>query len=450
VQEIEKLNAECLEFEETVVSLRKEIADAWGSYKVAQEKAAVREEELLDEIQEITKAKATDKQQMQLQLAKASEEVTESLKLLKVAQADKDIALAQLQEYQQEAETWKAREESLLTELAQARAGSVLGAQDLLESLANAEKSMHQMRSEHSSLLRQSQVRQHELERNIAEISNSLMEKDKELMRFQMQLQQAGRDEASQRDLESLRSQVSTLLNQLDEKSDKHTTLERRTKALESELRANLLSFQDERERAKEIMSSLEAKIVTLEDNLKEATKKKTVRPVPIGLRTPGQQSEVSDAGSTGDWEVVGEDPNALAKALDQIQQLTGQLLRKQGLAQELQAEKAALKSRVIDLQTRCSRAEQQLNSMMDAEADDYGDDSDDAGRGGGKLMRRGSKGKAEHKVINDLEKLGVRTAPSVAKAVNFIDTWTLVTGRYVRAALMGSCCCDDDEMCVM
>jgi multidrug efflux pump subunit AcrA (membrane-fusion protein) len=323
VQEIEKLNAECLEFEETVVSLRKEIADAWGSYKVAQEKAAVREEELLDEIQEITKAKATDKQQMQLQLAKASEEVTESLKLLKVAQADKDSALAQLQEYQQEAETWKAREESLLTELAQARAGSVLGAQDLLESLANAEKSMHQMRSEHSSLLRQSQVRQHELERNIAEISNSLMEKDKELMRFQMQLQQAGRDEASQRDLESLRSQVSTLLNQLDEKSDKHTTLERRTKALESELRANLLSFQDERERAKEIMSSLEAKIVTLEDNLKEATKKKTVRPVPIGLRTPGQQSEVSDAGSTGDWEVVGEDPNALAKALDQIQQLT-------------------------------------------------------------------------------------------------------------------------------
>jgi hypothetical protein len=434
LQEIEKLNTECLEFEETVTSLRKEITDAWDSYKVAQERAAIREEELQDEIQLITRAKATDKQQLQAQLTKATEEVSEALKMMRSAQTEKDSVLAQLQAYQGESESWKAREESLLSELAQARAGSVLGAQDLLESLANAEKSMHQMRAEHSSLLRQSQLRQHELERSIAEISSSLMEKDKEVVRLQNILQQTGRDETSLRELESLRNHSANLLTQLEERNDKFTTLERRNKALESELRANLLNFQDERDRNKDVIASLEGKIIALEDHLKEFNKKK-LRP-RHGIPTGRPQSETStdDVASAGDWEVVDEDAGALAKALEQIQQLSAQLLKKQGLAQELQAEKAALKSRVLDLQARCSRAEQQLNSMMDTEADDFADEDDD-GRGGlgGRLMRRNTKGKAENKAINDLEKIGVKAGPGVAKAVNMIDTWTMVTGRYYR-----------------
>ena len=72
--------------EETVSALRKEVAEAWDSYKVAQERAAIREEEYQDEIQQIQRAKATDKAQLQAQLTKQVDEVSEAIKMIRAAQ----------------------------------------------------------------------------------------------------------------------------------------------------------------------------------------------------------------------------------------------------------------------------------------------------------------------------------------------------------------------------
>lgn len=126
--------------------------------------------------------------------------------------------------------------------------------------------------------------------------------------------------------------------------------------------------------------------------------------------------------------------------------------------------------------QHRCDRAEQQLLSVRDLEGDDsqfYDDDgfgsssenlsssigpgveggSHDVSHGyplsskGQGLQRRGGSGgsslsagglsrrraRDDHKVISDLEKIGVRAGPGVTRAVDMIDTWTLVTGRYVE-----------------
>jgi outer membrane murein-binding lipoprotein Lpp len=52
-QEIEKLNTECLELESQCESLKREVQEAWEAYKGSQEKAALREAELLDEIAQI-------------------------------------------------------------------------------------------------------------------------------------------------------------------------------------------------------------------------------------------------------------------------------------------------------------------------------------------------------------------------------------------------------------
>lgn len=52
---------------------------------------------------------------------------------------------------------------------------------------------------------------------------------------------------------------------------------------------------------------------------------------------------------------------------------MSTQLLRKQGAVQELQAERSALKSRLADMQTRATKAEQQLSQLKDVE-DDIGD----------------------------------------------------------------------------
>lgn len=53
-QEIEKLNEECLELEDQVQALKNEVKEAWGSYKTSQERAAIREAELQDELRQVS------------------------------------------------------------------------------------------------------------------------------------------------------------------------------------------------------------------------------------------------------------------------------------------------------------------------------------------------------------------------------------------------------------
>ena len=52
-QEIDRLNEECLDLEDQVSALKVEVKEAWGSYKNAQERAALREAELQDEIRQV-------------------------------------------------------------------------------------------------------------------------------------------------------------------------------------------------------------------------------------------------------------------------------------------------------------------------------------------------------------------------------------------------------------
>ena len=47
------MNEECLELEDQVQALKNEVKEAWGSYKTSQERAAVREAELQDELRQV-------------------------------------------------------------------------------------------------------------------------------------------------------------------------------------------------------------------------------------------------------------------------------------------------------------------------------------------------------------------------------------------------------------
>ena len=47
------MNEECLDLEDQVSALKVEVKEAWGSYKNAQERAALREAELQDEIRQV-------------------------------------------------------------------------------------------------------------------------------------------------------------------------------------------------------------------------------------------------------------------------------------------------------------------------------------------------------------------------------------------------------------
>ena len=118
------------------------------------------------------------------------------------------------------------------------------------------------------------------------------------------------------------------------------------------------------------------------------------------------------------------------------------------GTVQELQTERSALKSRLLDAQSRYTRAEQALQQLQDPE-DEYGDyyfdSSSSLTRRNSKLLGSGStdsiddysalKGKS-NKVTQGLERIGVKikAAPHVAKAVDAMDSLTLVTGKFLRS----------------
>lgn len=101
----------------------------------------------------------------------------------------------------------------------------------------------------------------------------------------------------------------------------------------------------------------------------------------------------------------------------------------------------------MMSCRVRCQRAEQQLLTLRDIEDDDQDDfeltassshsinsssrNSQFFNKKGGEAQGLRKRGGGEHKVMEDLEKMGVRAGPNVAKAVDIIDTWTLVTGRW-------------------
>ena len=110
----------------------------------------------------------------------------------------------------------------------------------------------------------------------------------------------------------------------------------------------------------------------------------------------------------------------------------------------------------------RCTSAERQLAAMRDLEEDEfdiedqgplgstsasenlYNSSSTISSSGSISLRKRSAGGpgqsdgnafnkggRAKVTVTADLEKMGLHTGPNVKKAVDMIDSWTLLTGRY-------------------
>lgn len=51
----------------------------------------------------------------------------------------------------------------------------------------------------------------------------------------------------------------------------------------------------------------------------------------------------------------------------------------------------------------------------------------------GQQVAQRKFPKKQKSRISSEFEKIGVKTVPSVAKAVDIIDGWTLVTGKFLR-----------------
>ena len=480
--EIDRLNAECLELEDQVASLKKEVQEAWDSYKVAQEKAAIREAELQDELKQVQKAKQTDKQSLLSQMGKVGEEVDEAVKQMRSMQAERDSLQGQLRQMMDANSHRAAKEAALEGQLAEARAGSIQGAQGLREEMRAIVSSSEQMRQEHASLVRQSQVRQAELEQANVELTIGITEKQREVTRLKLSLERAGKEESEGvvREVDGVRQQMATLAAQLEEERQRYQQQERRTRHLECESKASAMNWEDEKQRLQGTIASLEHTVSGLEDQLRDKgggmspTKRKLMYGMTTSAFANGDDSSLGGVGSAATVPLT-EDEEIVADLTSQIQNLTKQLLKKQGVLLDVQAERAALKSRNQDLQARCSKAEQHLARLRDLEDDEGVDGVDgvegvegvegvgyeggvssvyssgglgapssssgvglkqrraEGAEGYNRAMDSYSKIAPNHKVLTDLEKMGVRPTEGVKRAVNLLDSYTFMTGKFLR-----------------
>ena len=175
------------------IGLKTEVSEAWSTYQQALEKHASRELELQDEIKQITKAKATDKQQYTSQMT-ASEATLEDLRR-QVAQAnqERDEAIATNLQRQTAFESFKAQEQSLLEELAEAKANASQNVHALRDELRNALSTIDTLRSEQHGLLQETHMIQAKLEESNAQLVQELGLKQREVTKLQQSLAALGK-----------------------------------------------------------------------------------------------------------------------------------------------------------------------------------------------------------------------------------------------------------------
>lgn len=369
--EIEKLNGECLELEESCTSLKKEVEEAWASYKSSQEKAMLRESELQEEIRMIQKAKSTDKQQLQVQISRMNEDTSELLKRIKSLESERDHAATTFNEMSEQSQLWEQKESEFFSQIEDLKANSVQGTHNLREEYQREKDVNQALRTEHQSILRQNEQTLRELEsQNMANIQ-ALSDKEKELISFKVLLSQAGGPKEHQstlRDLESIRNDYDNLVKLHDESSIKVNQYERRIKQLETEHKVTIIKYEDDRQRSQELLSLTDKKVLELQDKIQTMTENNINMNMNMSSGTyngsTDQNTSVNNSndsvarvpGTSVDMLSTTTTSNMHSKVtqlMEQIQSLSKQLLKKQEQVMELQTEKSVLKSRTTDLLAR-------------------------------------------------------------------------------------------------
>lgn len=174
------------------VGLKTEVSEAWSTYQQALEKHASREVELQDEIKQILKAKSTDKQQYANQMSVCESTIEDLKKQLNQAHQERDEAISINSERQEAFERFKAQEQTLLDELAEANANASSNVHVLRDDLRNALSTIDTLRSEQTGLLRENHLIQAQLEETNAQLVQEVSSKQREITKLQQSLAALG------------------------------------------------------------------------------------------------------------------------------------------------------------------------------------------------------------------------------------------------------------------
>jgi len=150
----------------------------------------------------------------------------------------------------------------------------VQGVAALHEELRQMAINTEQMRVDHSSLIRQNQLRQADLERENAELTASLTAQQKEIVRLQHSSSSVSNSSLNNNmDYIVLQQELSSLTAKYEAIVDLNEENERKLKLLERENRASSMNFEDEKRRNLTTIDELALKVTDLENKLAARSK---------------------------------------------------------------------------------------------------------------------------------------------------------------------------------
>jgi len=303
------------------------------------------------------------------------------------------------------------------------------------------------MRVDHLALLKQMQSRQAALEESNAEMTKALAEQTRNATASKSANGMVERELLAEKEAEaeSLQRKLVQASVVLDEEKSHCSKISQDLRLAQLEHKQLLQALEEEKQHANR-------RAITLEEKLRDALQKVAGAGGGGGEEVGRGVAWHSPFRGSGGKDDRGE---------EELRSLTKQLLKRQGLVLELQAERAALASKVQDLSTHCkaqdhkiallsgelegainggendglvgNEEEEGMLTSIESGGGYYGNRIGGSVEGGLLRNRRGGGGVRGRKVMNDLEKLGVRAGPNVTHAVNVIDNLTLETGNFFR-----------------
>ncbi len=428
VDEIERLNSECLELEDQVAALKVEVKHAWASYQKAQEQAASREVELQSALQQSGRVQGVQLQAVQAQISGLRTELETAQRALQHAEVAKEEAITALQNSRKEEGSvrgkWAEREAELLAELSSLRTGSAMGVETLRRDLQAALDGAERLRLEHALLISQTQKRHAALEMENTELIATLGERQRESAKVSKPSGD-GPSRVETEALEAAQLKAHEMGVALSDEKAKAQELGRQLRAALAEVRLQAAAAEDERTKAETAAVAHARALSALREEVRAGAGDASSANTLPGGALPG-------AGQL-------DETRGLQK---QVQNLSQQLLRKQQMVLDLQAERGALKSRLQDSEAKAAAAERQHlyppgSNVAGDEDGDYSGAALEAGLGQPHMARRRGGGDeawdANNSVKSDLSKYGIKAPARVVGVVDALDSFTVGIARTLR-----------------
>ena len=321
----------------------------------------------------IEKSKNSDKQSYIIQFNKLNNDIINNNIIIDNYNNEKMKYENIILNIQKENQNLIENNEKLKKELLDINNNKISNIYSLHDEIKQKEFITEQIRNDYNIIIKQYQTRQDNLEVENSELINSVTLQQKEIQKLQNLIDNNSNnniDNINNNNYNNIQYELITLTEKYNIEIEKSEELNRKIQNLIYEKEKNEINNNEEKQRNQQIINNLTLKMNELENKLNNT---KTIKIKNYSSNSgflfsssdnnnniessSEHHQEDNNNNTTTILEISQEEYDQMGRDLQehrlQSQNLSNLLLKKQSTVLELQAERSALKSRLIDMQTR-------------------------------------------------------------------------------------------------